>query len=733
MKPLTTIMNDLHKTLQRYFGFSKFRPLQEEIISGVLDKQNSFVLMPTGGGKSLCYQLPALLLPGLTIVVSPLIALMKDQVDALQAAGVPATFINSSLDYEEIDRRKRQAVGGEIKLLYLAPERLLLSATLELLDATNLSLLAIDEAHCISEWGHDFRVDYRNLSTLRERYPDLPVIAMTATANERVRSDILEQLQLGEGAKVYIASFDRPNLNINVQHKSGIGQILSQVDRFSGESGIIYCMSRAGTEKLAERLNRQGYRALPYHAGLERERRTKHQEMFEHDETDIICATIAFGMGIDKSNVRYVIHYNLPKNMMSYYQEIGRAGRDGLPSDCLLLYSHGDRSKVLHFITEIPDPQERSVALASLDEITAYAESGKCRRRVLLKHFGEEYTTENCGACDNCLNPSLTENFDATVMTQKLLSCVVRLKESFGISYTVDVLRGSEAAKILGNRHHLLPTWGKGKDQPTKEWRWLASALVTEGYLRQRVEKFNTLAVTEKGWEVLRNERNVLLYRTRRPEPEKSAKERKERGALPEEHRELFNQLRSLRKSIADSEDVPPYIIFGDRTLQEMASLLPNDRETLLEINGVGQVKARRYGDLFLDELRRYVREHPELHPISHTVQSTNDPHRKAHTSEELSESAEISSEMFNQGLTLQQIAEERGISLRTIENHLSNAVAHGVITEIDRLVPHEQAQRIREVFRQHGSDRLRPAMNAIGEENVSWLELKVVRAYDGR
>ena len=720
-------MDNLRATLQRYFGFSEFRPLQEEIVSGVLAGENSFVLMPTGGGKSLCYQLPALLLPGLTVVVSPLIALMKDQVDALQAAGVPATFINSTLDYGEVERRKRQALTGEIKLLYLAPERLLLPATLDLLDSANLSLFAVDEAHCISEWGHDFRVDYRNLSTLRERYPDVPVIAMTATANQRVRTDVLEQLRLGENARVYIASFDRPNLNIGVQHKSGVSQIFEVVDRFPGESGIIYCMSRAGTETLAERLERRGYRALPYHAGLDAGRRTRHQEMFERDEVDIICATIAFGMGIDKSNVRYVIHYNLPKNMMSYYQEIGRAGRDGLPSDCVLLYSSGDRSKVLHFITEIADPQERAVALASLDEITTYAESGKCRRKVLLKHFGEEYPKENCGACDNCLNPALSEIIDVTTMTQKLLSCVVRLRESFGIAYTIDVLRGSEATKVIGNRHHLLPTWGVGKDHPATEWRWLASALVSEGYLRQRVENFNTLAVTETGWEVLRNERKVMLQRTRRPERKREKRGKTE--VLPDEHRLLFDQLRSLRKRMADRQNVPPYVIFGDKTLLEMAARMPGDYGELLHITGVGEVKAQRYGEAFLEVIGKFVEEHPGITQIQRADETVNgSPPDRRHLPDELSESAEITGAMFNRGMSPEAIAEEREMTLKTIEEHITHAVLHGMIREIDRIVPDEKAERIREAFRKHGTDYLRPAMDEIGEGNVTWLELKVVR-----
>jgi len=441
--------------LRTHFGFDSFRPLQQEIVTGLLRGRNTFVLMPTGGGKSLCYQLPALLLPGLTVVVSPLIALMKDQVDSLREAGIAATFINSTLDGMEIDRRRRSVLDGETKLLYVAPERLLTPGFLSLLDNVDLSLIAIDEAHCISEWGHDFRQEYRQLATLRDRYPRTPVVAMTATANERVRADILQQLRFGDDSDVYVAGFDRANLRYSVQSrkKGGFAQITEVVKRHRGESGIIYCLSRAETEKIAARLDKNGFSALPYHAGLERGVRDRNQEAFERDEVNIICATIAFGMGIDKPDVRYVIHHSLPKNIMSYYQETGRAGRDGLPGECLLLYAAGDRARLMHFIQQMGDVGEQRVAMKHLAEMTAYAETGECRRKILLRHFGEEYPEEGCGNCDNCVNPERLEEVDATKMAQMLMSTIVRLRESFGMGYVIDVLCGSEARKILNNRH----------------------------------------------------------------------------------------------------------------------------------------------------------------------------------------------------------------------------------------------------------------------------------------
>ncbi len=598
---------DIRATLHRYFGFSEFRPLQEEIVQAILSGRDAFVLMPTGGGKSLCYQLPALLLPGVTLVVSPLIALMKDQVDGLVEAGVAATFINSSLSAAEIDIRKWSLLKGETKLLYVAPERLLSGDFLEMLSRIDISLFAIDEAHCISEWGHDFRVDYRQLSVLRERFPQVPIVALTATANEQVQTDVVRQLRLQEDHFFCRASFNRANLSYAVRHKTGkLQQLLEVIEPRRGESGIVYCGSRAKAEDLASALTSQGYRALPYHAGMASERRNSHQEEFDRDDAEIICATVAFGMGIDKPNIRYVIHYDLPKNLMSYYQETGRAGRDGLPSECVLLYAPGDKVKIIRFIDERPGRQERMVAMAQLNEMAGFAETTECRRRVLLRHFGEEYPEENCGSCDNCLQPEQIETYDATRPAQMLLSCVIRLKESFGAAYVIDVLRGSEAQRIISNRHHQLSTYGIGTEISKEEWRAIIHGLLADGYVIQNPDAYNVIQVTRKGMDALLEKRPILLRRTRREKPKGKARVG---GDLPEANQKLFDRLRKLRRTIADKHGVPAYIIFDDKTLLQMASQLPESRSDLLNIHGVGETKAVRYGQDFLDEIRRFRRE----------------------------------------------------------------------------------------------------------------------------
>ena len=723
----------LEQVLDDTFGFSTFRPLQREIITGLLAGENSFVLMPTGGGKSLCYQLPALLLDGLTIVVSPLIALMKDQVDSLVESGVEATFINSSLESDEIDRRRRGVIDGTTKLLYVAPERLLTPSFLSLLDSVELSLLAIDEAHCISEWGHDFRSEYRRLATIRERYPDVPVVAMTATANERVSSDILAQLQLGDEARIYIAGFDRPNLQYMVapRAKRALPQITDMIDAHPEASGIVYCRSRAETERIAGMLTKAGYSSLPYHAGLEREQRARHQEAFERDEIDIICATVAFGMGIDKPDVRFVIHHGIPKNLMAYYQETGRAGRDGLPSDCLLLYARSDRGRIFHFINEMTDPQERRIAMTALDEMVGYAESGECRRRVLLRYFGEEYPEESCGNCDNCLNPDGVEEVDATEMAQKLLSTVVRLRENFGMGYTIDVLRGSQNRKILSNRHTEVSTYGIGSGHPKAEWQWLGGALIAEGYLLQRAEAFNTLAVTERGWSVLRAEESVTLRRhieTSRA----AAKPASRKGALdtlPATNQRLFELLRKLRKQIADDRGVPPFVVFGDRTLHGIAASLPSNEEELLDIHGIGQEKARRHGPAFLEEVSRFIEATPEIGPVSIDREAMAASTTRS-TAEGPSETLMMTDELRRQGLSLIEIAEQRNVRAQTIENHFADLVTHGLIESIEPYVPSEQEEAIREAFKAVGTERLSPVVNRLGgTDNVPWVAVKMVRA----
>ena len=725
---LDDIQNDrLYGALQTHFGYSEFRPLQEEIIRAVLAGRDAFVLMPTGGGKSLCFQLPALLMPGVTVVVSPLIALMKDQVDALVENGIAATFINSSLSPAENSARRRKIIDGEVKLVYVAPERLVGGEMADFLSRIDVSLFAIDEAHCISEWGHDFRSDYRQLRLLRDRFPAVPIIAMTATANNRVQEDILQQLDLGEETARFVASFDRPNLYYEVVPKSGgTDQVLDVIGRHRGESGIIYCQSRARTEAVADFLNRQGLRALPYHAGLENETRAGNQEKFVRDDVDIICATIAFGMGIDKSDVRFVIHYDLPKNLMSYYQETGRAGRDGLPSECVLFYSPGDRVKIQRFIDEKTDRVERMVAMQQLNEMTNYAENGVCRRVTLLGHFGETYGAERCGNCDNCTEPDRLETFDATRPAQMLLSCVIRMREGFGLSHVVDVLRGSEGARVLNYRHNLLTTYGIGKEYSKDDFRAVAQALFAQGILVQNADEYNVLRVTERGAEFLRN-RETLILRRMRP-PQKAPAASRVGIDLPAEHMGLFERLRALRKRIADAHDVPAYVIFDNKTLVQMAARVPRDETALRAVHGIGEAKARTFGPEFLAEIERYVAEHPELSATSRPIQQ-RERTRRTTAAPKRAGTIDETLVLFDEGLGPEQIARQRKLSRGTITAHLEELVAAGQISAIDRLVDADKVAAIATAFNEHGALGLRPVMDALGE-GFTYDELKLVRAW---
>src|SRR6266446_6623011 len=488
---MTTKATSLVPLLKQFFGFDSFRPLQEEIIRDALAGRDVLALLPTGGGKSLCFQLPALARPGLTVVVSPLISLMKDQVDALQASGVPATFLNSSLKPDESRARLRGLHSGEYRLLYVAPERMMLSGFLSDLRQWNVSLLAIDEAHCISEWGHDFRPEYRRLAELRSQFPEVPLMALTATATERVRLDIVKQLRLRE-PKRYVASFNRPKLTYRVLPKSkAYEQVLYFVNTRPNESGIVYCQSRMSAESVAARLSADGVIARPYHAGLGAKERSANQELFLRDEVRVICATIAFGMGINKPNVRFVVHHDLPKNVEGFYQETGRAGRDGLPSECLLLFSAGDAVKYSRFIDEVSDEKQRQIATTQLRQMVDFAESSECRRVALLRYFGEEFPETNCGGCDNCLTPR--ETYDGTLAAQKFLSCVFRVREksgiNFGINQIVEVLVGAETENIIKWDHHSVSTYGIGREFSRVEWRNIGRELIRMGYLRQAAEK----------------------------------------------------------------------------------------------------------------------------------------------------------------------------------------------------------------------------------------------------
>ncbi|MDR1145280.1 MAG: DNA helicase RecQ [Verrucomicrobiales bacterium] len=607
-------MPALLATLKQTFGYDQFRPLQREIMAAALAGRDVFALLPTGGGKSLCFQLPALLKPGLTLVVSPLIALMKDQVDALTVAGVKATFLNSSLSADETRARLAGLHRGAYKLLYVAPERLLLDHWEENLRAWHIALVAIDEAHCISEWGHDFRPEYRQLARLRELLPDAPLMALTATATERVRADIVSGLALREPAK-FIASFNRPNLTYRVKAKEKpLQQILDFLARHPDESGIIYCSSRAGTELLAESLSARGHAAKPYHAGLDSAVRSANQEEFLRDETKIICATIAFGMGINKPNVRFVIHHDLPKNVEGYYQETGRAGRDGLPAECVLLYSTGDAAKQQHFIDEKPDEQERTVARRQLLRMLHYAECTVCRRTDLLEYFSEQWTEENCGACDNCLEPR--ETYDGTVSAQKFLSCVFRARRacgySVGMNSVAEILTGGASEKIKTRGFDQLSTYGIGKDLHRSEWLAIGRELIRLKLLDQSQDQYATLTVSDAGMTALKNRAPVRLTRPLAPPPGAPKRRAAQTGAI-ECDEELFNLLRTLRRQLADARGVPAYIIFGDVTLRQLARFYPLTAEEFGRLSGVGEKKLAEFCAPFTAAIRQYLDTHPRV------------------------------------------------------------------------------------------------------------------------
>jgi len=595
---------DLPSSLKKHFGYDEFRPLQQEIVSAALAGRDVFALMPTGGGKSLCFQLPALLRDGLTIVVSPLISLMKDQVDALQSSGIAATFLNSALDRHEAVERLRGLNRGQYRMLYLAPERLMLDGFLERALNWNITQIAIDEAHCISEWGHDFRPEYRELKKLRRHLPDVPIMALTATATKRVRKDIVDQLHL-DNARCYVASFNRPNLTYRVVPKSSpYEQVLTFIRSRPNESGIVYCASRKTADSLATKLNGDGVKAKPYHAGLEAKERTKHQELFLRDDARVITATIAFGMGINKPNVRFVVHHDLPKNIESYYQETGRAGRDGLPSECVLLFSASDVVKQRRFIEEKSEREQR-IAQEQLRNTIHYAETRDCRRATLLKYFGEEFPAP-CNGCDNCLEPR--ETFDGTVPAQKFLSCIQRVRQksgfSFGLNHTVDVLSGADTEPIRQRGHDQLSTYGIGQDLTRGAWQAIGRELLRLGLVTAAPGKFATLELTEAGWAALRERKQITLTKPYDVQEKKRSKRRVGEIKCDEA---LFERLRVLRRQIADERDVPAYIIFSDVALREMARAYPTTTAKFSRIPGVGQQKVRDFEEPFTTAIAEYL------------------------------------------------------------------------------------------------------------------------------
>lgn len=600
------------QTLKTYFGYDSFRPLQEDIIRHLMDRKDALVLMPTGGGKSICYQLPALLSEGTAVVVSPLISLMKDQVETLCANGIAAGALNSNNDETENASLRRACMEGKLKLLYISPEKLLAEANYLLRDM-HISLFAIDEAHCISQWGHDFRPEYTQMGILHQLFPQVPIIALTATADKITREDIIKQLHLNQ-PRIFISSFDRPNLSLTVkrgyQQKEKSKAILDFIARHPGESGIIYCMSRSKTETVAQMLQKQGIKSAVYHAGLSPARRDEAQDDFINDRVQVVCATIAFGMGIDKSNVRWVIHYNLPKSIESFYQEIGRAGRDGMPSDTLLFYSLADLILLTKFAT---DSGQQSINLEKLQRMQQYAEADICRRRILLSYFGEN-TTCDCGNCDVCKNPP--ERFDGTIIVQKALSAIARSEQQIGTGILVDILRGNMSSEVTERGYHRLKTFGAGREVPARDWHDYLLQMLQLGYFEIAYNENNHLKITQSGTDVLFGRARALLVTIRREEAVQATRGRKRKATVPTkelplglpntESEELFEALRTLRKRLADQEALPAYIVLSDKVLHLLSASRPTTIEEFGNISGIGEYKKKKYGKEFVELIRKY-------------------------------------------------------------------------------------------------------------------------------
>ena len=731
---------NLHGLLKRYFGYDQFRPGQEEIISNALTGRHGLVVMPTGHGKSLCYQLPALAMGGVTLVISPLIALMKDQVDSLRANGIPAEFLNSTLDNATAAAVERKAQAGGVSLLYAAPERVSMSGFRRFLHTLDLRLIAIDEAHCISEWGHDFRPDYRALAELRDLFPQTPIMALTATATERVQQDIVEQLRLND-CRRFVSGFDRPNLTYRVEPAAGSWDaLLGLLEERSGQSAIVYCFSRKDTEELAARLTGHGHPAVAYHAGLDADTRRLTQERFIDGEVPIVAATIAFGMGIDKPDIRLVIHYTLPKSIESYYQETGRAGRDGLPGDCVLFFNEGDRAKQEYFIQAM-NGDARAVAEMQLQQMVDYCRLTTCRRRYLLQYFGDTLDDSSCGGCDVCL--AQRQTVDVTVVAQKVLSAVIRTGERFGIAHVGNVLLGKNLQRVRELEHDKLSVFGIVEDYDLKGLRRIADGLVERGLLDRADGQYPTISVTDAGREWLRG-RQSLTLQLRVDESGSKRERRRERttagsGSLDYDAG-LFEKLRALRRRLADEQGVPAFVIFSDATLRGLASEKPTYPQDMLHVSGVGPAKLERYGEEFLTEIREYLNSMlpasvDRLPPIPGNAgisRSTTGHNGGNATVRSLTNTHTLTLQLLQQGLTIVEIAVSRKLSQGTVMAHIERIINAGEAVDLTPLLPaQERRKRIEAALRAAGHDRLAPAKELLGDD-YSYDEIRLVRLANG-
>lgn len=710
----------MENILKKNFGFDEFRGFQKDIIHSVLSKQDTLVIMPTGSGKSLCYQFPSLMVEGVTLVVSPLIALMKDQVDSLKVNGIKAAFINSSISFDEIVEIERDIYSGKVKILYVAPERLSQDVFIDFLKKINLNLIAVDEAHCISEWGHDFRPAYRNLRKLKSIFSDVPIVALTATATEKVKEDIVNQLAL-VNSKKFISSFNRDNLNLIVMKKNNsFEKILSLIEEKKGESVIIYCFSRKETEKISNDLNLNGYKAVFYHAGLSSEMRKKNQDDFIKDDVNIIVATIAFGMGIDKSNVRMVIHHTFPKTLEGYYQEIGRAGRDGLKSDCVMFYSIADKRKHDFFIDKIMNVDFKAKAKQKMKEMIDYSDFLGCRRKFILNYFGEDFSLDNCGACDICLSEK--ETVDVTELAKDVLGCIEFVNNHFGVNYIISILKGKNKVK---ERHRDNCFFGVVKDYSEDELKDVILSFIKKGFIQKSEGDYPIVSLTLKGRELLSNPFKVEFLKIKRKEVEVV---KKIVGDLDYE-KELFEKLRIIRKDIASKENVPPFVIFGDVSLGEMAYYFPIDEESFLRIKGVGENKLKVYGKIFMEVIREFAMNREDLNSRNLELirgRVGSKPIKRV-SSVSLEKSARISrtKEMLFEKASIDEIAKDLELTNGTILKYVEGLVNEGV--DINYLKKDlDNFEEIKSVILKVGGERLSPIFNELGG-NVPYDDIRIV------